>query len=122
MTDSEPVTVVSYNRPLTRSARRDLDLDGRSVGFPPSVDPDPRVKVLTASVTEDRMVAVLTVQPGHYGQDHDTYYLLSFPRSDAGGIRCSVENTRILGWRDVHLNAVDIAANPRGPDPFTWVA
>lgn len=103
-------------------AELEIELDERSHGFPESVEATAYTRVLTGDVTEDGMVELLTVQPEPYGDKHETYYLLTFPRSDYSDVRCSVENSEIRGWRDVHLNSVEMTDNPAGPDPFAWVA
>lgn len=107
---------------LWTGARVELELDDRTAGFPSGVDSEPRVKVLTGDVREDGMVELLTVQPTHYGQDYEVYFLLTFPREDPAELRCSVEHVNMGPWRDVSVRDVEIVANPVGPDPFQYVA
>lgn len=101
-------------------SRLDIQLDDRSVGFPDGVDPDARAVVQSGRV-DDGLVEFMAVQPAHYGQDHETYFLVSFPEDDPTDVRCTVTHTN-LGWRHVPLTGVEPVGDTTGPNPLTYVA
>jgi phage N-6-adenine-methyltransferase len=106
----------------TVGAVLEIELDDRGLGFPEGVEPRPIATVEAGRVTEDGLVEIMAVQPANAVQDYETYYLISFPEDDPMDLRCTVENTALMGWRHVPIQGYERRTAGSGIDPLTYVA
>lgn len=100
-----------------------IETDTRGAATPQGVDGVAQATIETASVSDDGLVEVLAVQPA-VNQDHETYFLLEFPRNDPMDVRCSVaRGVRDAGFRMVPIQRVNPVCEPRHyRDPRTVIA